>query len=258
MSGWVPASPCGPVCLPKSAARTGIGVAVVRAVVLGAGLVLTPRSGERQRRWSRTMLRCLGIRLEVRDDRLAEPDARGVLVVAGHVSWIDVLALGAVAPVGFVARADLLSWGPLGKLARRMRVIPIDRANLRQLPGAVGAVRGRLAAGESVAVFPEATTWCGRGYGRLRPAMFQAAVDARCPVQPIAIRYEDADGELCTGPCFVGEETLVSSLRRALRQRGVVAQVRLARLEEPDGCRRELAARCERAVRGGVELASVA
>lgn len=260
MSGWVPSSPCGPRCLPPAPPRTGICVAALRGAALAAGLALValPMSAGLRRRWSRAMLACLGVRLSVRDHRLRRPGGRGVLVVAGHVSWIDVLALGAVAPVSFVARADLLAWGPLGRLARRMRVIPIDRANLRALPAAVDAVRGRLAAGEFVAAFPEATTWCGRAYGRLRPAMFQAAVDAQCPVQPIAVRYTDAAGSLCTGPSFVGAETMAAAMRRALRQRGIVAQVRLAPLEEPGTCRRELAARCERAVRGEGELTRVA
>ncbi len=80
--------------------------------------------------------------------------------------------------------------------------------------------------------------------------MFQAAVDAECPVQPMAIRYENADGSLCTGPCFVGTETIGQSIRRILRQKNVEVKVRLAPLEEAGECRADLAQRCERAVRG--------
>ncbi len=70
-----------------------------------------------------------------------------MLVVAPHVSWTDVLVLTAVAPAGFVARSDLLEWGLLGALARRMRVIPIARERLRELPVVVARIRDRLAAG---------------------------------------------------------------------------------------------------------------
>eukprot|EP01133_Synstelium_polycarpum_P029572 gene29572-36259_t len=146
-----------------------------------------------QRGYSRALLRCLGMKLTVDDQRLGRAEPDGVMVVAGHVSWTDVLVASAVAPANFVARADLLDWAVLGGLARRMRVVPIDRARLRELPGTVDVVRERLQRGVRVMVFPEGTTWCGRAYGGFRPAMFQAAVDAECPVQPMAIRYENAD-----------------------------------------------------------------
>lgn len=249
---WVPQSPCGEGCLPARSETVDAGTALARAGLIGLAVLTAPvvatRSLQMRRRYARAVLRCLGVTTEVRDERPAG-EAGGKLIVAGHVSWIDVLVLSAVEPASFVARADLLDWGLLGRLARRMRIIPIDRANLRTLPDTVGAVRDRLAAGQSVAAFPEATTWCGRAYGRLRPAMFQAAVDAQRPAQPVAIRYEDSRGELCTGPCFVGAETMAASILRSLRQRGVTARVRLAPPEAPGLCRRDLARRCEEAVR---------
>ncbi|WP_238845283.1 lysophospholipid acyltransferase family protein [Nocardia terpenica] len=174
----------------------------------------------------------------------------GLLVVAGHVGWTDVLALAAVSPMGFVARGDLIDWPVLGGLARLMRVIPIERERLRQLPEVVGAVAGRLAAGERVGVFPEGTTWCGRAHGRLRPALFQAAVDAGAAVQPVRIRYLDRHGELSTVPGFVGLDTFVDSAKRVLRSKGVVAEVVLLPVEPPGTDRHELARRCERALRG--------
>ena len=259
---WVPQSPCGTGCLPSQSETVGTGTALARAALIGVAVLTAPllaaRSLTMRRHYARTVLRCLGVRAHVEDERRGVKAGGGVLVVAGHVSWIDVLVLSAVAPSSFVARADLLDWGLLGRLARRMRIIPIDRANLRTLPDTVGAVRDRLAEGQRVAAFPEATTWCGRAYGRLRPAMFQAAVDAQCPAQPVGIRYEDARGELCTGPCFVGAEPMGASILRSLRQRGVVARVRLAPLEEPGQCRRDLALRCEQAVRARPQVAGLA
>lgn len=141
--------------------------------------------------------------------RYAEPGA-GVLVVAGHIGWSDVVVLAAVQPLSFVARADLIDWPMLGKLAELMRIIPIERERLRALPGVVAQIAERLAAGERVAAFPEGTTWCGRAYGKLRPALFQAAVDTGTPVQPIRLRYLDAHGEPCTATGFVGDDTFIA------------------------------------------------
>lgn len=262
---WVPSSPCGDGCLPSDPACVSNVTVAIRAVLVGCALLtapllsagwLLPRAWRTtmQRAYSRVLLRCLGMKLRVDDQRLGRPEPDGVLVVAGHVSWTDVLVASAVAPANFVARADLLEWAILGSLARRMRVVPIDRARLRELPEVVGTVRDRLERGVRVMAFPEGTTWCGRAYGGFRPAMFQAAVDSRCPVQPMAIRYANADGSLCTGPCFVGSETIGQSVGRILRQKSVEVEVRLAPLEEAGECRRELAERCERAVRGTTAL----
>ncbi|MGK8523572.1 lysophospholipid acyltransferase family protein [Nocardia asteroides] len=274
---WMPSSPCGPGCLDSS---DEVGLARVAARLAGvAGLLLsfpvanavTPR-GKRvplQRGYARLLLGCLGMRLRVVDNRVV-PGERGVvdegdaalasagfgtadggaLVVSGHIGWTDIVALASVQPLGFVARADMVDWPLIGRLAELMRVIPIERESLRQLPGVVAAVGARLAAGERICVFPEGTTWCGRAYGSMRPAMFQAAVDTATPVQPVRLRYLDRHGVPCTVPGFVGVDTFASSARRVLRSRGMVAEVVLEPVQRPGTDRRELARRCEAAVRG--------
>ncbi|MFC8043937.1 lysophospholipid acyltransferase family protein [Nocardia sp. NPDC057353] len=181
--------------------------------------------------------------------RYAEP-GKGALIIAGHVSWSDVLVLAAVQPLGFVARADMLEWPLLGKLAVRMRVIPIERESLRKLPDVVTQLRDRLLAGDRVAAFPEGTTWCGRAYGTLRPALFQAAIDANTPVQPIRLAYRHSTGGTCTVPAFIGDDSFTTSAARVLRARGMVAEVILEPREQPGDDRRDLARRVERAVRG--------
>lgn len=262
---WMPVSPCGTGCVQQ---RPEIGVA--RAGVRAAGAIsvllaypfahlLTPpsrRSGV-QRRFARTLLRACGIRLRVVDrrtgaaaigPRYAEPGA-GVLVACGHIGWADIVVLASVQPLAFVARADLIDWPVLGTLARVMRVIPIERERLRRLPDVVERVGLRLAAGERIGFFPEGTTWCGRAYGSLRPALFQSAVDTATPVQPVRLRYLDAHGNRSTVPGFVGDDTLVGSIVRVLRARNLTAEVVLAPVEPAGTDRKDLARRCERAVR---------
>ncbi|WP_336081264.1 lysophospholipid acyltransferase family protein [Nocardia sp. SSK8] len=260
---WMPSSPCGPACItPTDQVGTAHTLARLAGVV---GLVLsfpvltvaTPRARRErmQRRYARVALRCLGLRLRIVDNRpgggdgFAAPDT-GVLVVAGHIGWADVVALAAVQPVGFVARADMVDWPVLGGLARLTRVIPIERARLRELPGVVEQVARRLGTGQRVAVFPEGTTWCGRAYGSLRPALFQAAVDTGTPVQPVRVRYLDRDGMPCTVPAFVGTDTFGDSAKRVLRSRGMTVEIVLEPQEHPGTDRRELARRCTAAVRG--------
>ncbi|WP_430333375.1 lysophospholipid acyltransferase family protein [Rhodococcus sp. ACT016] len=259
---WVPVSPCGDGCLPPRPARVSIPAACGRWIALilvASSSLLLPvvrllparrRSGA-HRLLARTALRGIGIRLEV----TGRADVGGgVLIVAGHVSWLDVLVLAAVVPGRFVARADLVSWPLLGGVARRAGVIPIVRDSLRRLPGTVAVVRDRLVAGETVIAFPEGTTWCGRAFGRFRPALFQAAIDAGRPVLPVSIGYVDAAGDPTTDPCFVGDEGIGSAMRRVLRSRGLRAEVVVGARQDPGACRRELAQRCERHVRSGADL----
>ncbi|MDG3012789.1 1-acyl-sn-glycerol-3-phosphate acyltransferase [Rhodococcus sp. D2-41] len=235
---WLPSSGCGAGCVPTLRRGSGAVRAIVRAVAVAVTLsalplVLVPArvcASARARLWrgyARALLRAFGLRLRIRDDRGTAAGGASLLV-AGHVSWADVLAVSAVCPVSFVARADLMGWPLIGALARRIRVIPIDRAGLRSLPAVVDTAAGALRSGRSVAVFPEGTTWCGLRHGAFAPALFQAAVDAGVPVQPVALRYVDDRGRCTTVPCFVGDETMPRALLRMLRSRPVTVEVRLA------------------------------
>lgn len=262
---WMPVSSCETSCVEGDSARVSTPTVMMRfAGVVGLLLLfplvnaLTPRSRRDgvQRTFARCLLRCCAVRLRIVDKRgVGAPRSGyaqagdGVLVVAGHVGWLDVPTLAAVQPLSFVARADLVSWPLLGGLARRMRVIPISRERLRELPGVVDEIGVRVALGERVAIFPEGTTWCGRAHGRLRPALFQASVDTRTQVQPVRLRYLDGAGRVTTRPGFVGDDTMVASIRRMLRSRRVIAEVVLLPTEEPGDDRRALTARCERALR---------
>jgi len=173
---------------------------------------------------------------------------RGVLVVSPHISWLDVFAIGSVLPGSFVARADMFTGPATGIVARTLNVIPIERSSLRRLPGVVDAVARRLRAGQTVVAFPEGTTWCGRARGAFYPAMFQAAIDAGRPVQPLRLTYHHVDGSPSTAPAFVGDETLLGSIRRLLAVRRTLARVHVESLQLPGTDRRGLAGRCQSAV----------
>ncbi|KUI32121.1 lysophospholipase [Mycobacterium sp. IS-1742] len=232
------------------AVRTGVRVGSAAALFSCVWLLALPLPGRWhvQRAYCRLMLRSFGVRIAVSGGPIR--NLRGVLVVSGHVSWLDIFTIGAVLPGSFVARADLVDWPALGPVVRLMKVIPIDRGSLRRLPAVVAAVTDRLRAGHSVVAFPEGTTWCGLGHGRFRPAMFQAAVDAGRPVQPLRITYRHHDGRLSTVPAFVGDDSLAASVRRVITARRTVCHIGVESLQLPGDDRRDLAARCETAVRG--------
>ena len=134
-----------------------------------------------------------------------------------------------------------------------LKLVPCSfrrRESVRRLPGVVDAVAHRLSAGRTVVAFPEGTTWCGPDHGRFRPAMFQAAVDTGRPVQPLSLTYHHRDGRPSTVTAFLGEDSLWASLNRIARARRTVVGVEVRSLELPGPSRRDLAVRCEVAVRG--------
>lgn len=226
---WLPASGCGPRCLPGADGEVHPAAAVLRlcaaAGVLVLGVVLVPLLRGPGVRWvARSLLRTLGVAV-----RQHGPAPRpGSLLVANHVSWLDVLALLTVTPLSLVAKREVGSWPAVGVMARASRVIFIDRTRPKGLPATVTEVAGALRAGRTVAVFPEGTTSCGARQGRFRPAMFQAAVDAGAPVVPISIRYGSP------AAAFIGDETLWRSLCRVATLRGLTATLVVAPALRPE------------------------
>lgn len=255
---WLPKASCDAGCVHSVEQgrrvivwlRTAARLSAALALLPGMPLLAVPLPGRShvQRIYCRLLLRCLGVRIRLSGGPIR--NLRGVLVVSGHVSWLDIFAIGSVLPGSFVARADLVEWPALGRVARLMKVIPIDRASLRRLPAVVATVADRLRAGRTVVAFPEGTTWCGLARGPFRPAMFQAAVDAARPVQPLRLTYRHRDGRPSTTPAFVGQDTLLRSVCRVVTARRTVCHVHVGALQLPGDDRRALAARCEAEVRG--------
>ncbi|MET8508663.1 lysophospholipid acyltransferase family protein, partial [Streptomyces sp. NPDC004787] len=172
------------------------------------------------RLWCRAVLRAFGVRIRVTGRPV--PAAGPLLVVANHISWLDVPLVAAVLPGRMLAKREVRGWPLLGPLAALGGTVFIDRDRLRSLPGTVAAMTGALAAGGRVVVFPEGSTWCGRARGPFRAAAFQAAVDAGAPVQPVRLRYTPVGAA-----GYVGEDSLGASLWRIAGTPGLVAELHL-------------------------------
>lgn len=255
---WYPTSPCGDDCHTGDVAATSaagplliaarlLRLATVTVTVLAAGLAVTPLPRLLRRaylRWAaQALLSAVGVRMLVDDRRPFASNGRG-LVVANHISYLDILAVAAVTPAHFVAKSDVAAIPGIAGLARRLGVITIDRGSLRRLPDTVGRAVDGLHGDSSVAVFPEGTTWCGRGRGTFRPAFFQAAIDAGVPILPIGLHFT-VDDRLTTVAGFIGDDGPADTLRRVLGTRGLTVHVCVHEPQLPVTDRRSLAATCE-------------
>jgi 1-acyl-sn-glycerol-3-phosphate acyltransferase len=174
--------------------------------------------------WAQGMLRVLGIPLQVH----GRPPVRGpVLLVANHLSWLDILVLHAARHCRFVSKSDVKHWPLIGTLATGGGTLYIEREKRRDAMRVVHHMAESLQAGEIVAVFPEGTTGDGQSLLPFHANLIQAAISAHAPVQPVALRFIDqASGDNSIGPLYLGEETLLDSLWRTLAGPPFVAQVR--------------------------------
>lgn len=173
------------------------------------------------------------LRVELRDD--GPPEPRRGLIVANHVSWLDIPVLAAGGPLVPVAKVEIAGWPVIGPVARRVGAVFIDRRRLRSLPATVASMAAALRAGACVQVFPEATTRCGTALDPFRRAAFQAALDAAVPVRPVALAYRDRNGRPTSAAAFVGDQTLLASVLTLLRGGPIVAEVRWAATIVGDG-----------------------
>ncbi|MGV9245301.1 lysophospholipid acyltransferase family protein [Streptomyces sp. NPDC003710] len=259
-SAWLPSAPCSPrSCVDATAPAAAAPRAVLRLAALLA-LVVTgtvvspvvcrlpvPPRDRIIRAWCRTVVRAAGVRIRISG---AAPSHGGLLMVANHISWLDIPLLAAVRPGRMLAKIEVRQWPVAGALTARSGALFIDRDRLRALPDTVAGIADGLRAGSAVVVFPEGSTWCGRAQGHFRRAAFQAALDAGVPVQPVRLHYRHDGGPASTAPAFVGSDSLLSSLWRVLSARRLVAEVRVAPVLVPDAGtdRRDLALAAQRAL----------
>lgn len=164
--------------------------------------------------WSLRMLHVLGIELRL----LGEPPTAGpMLLVANHISWLDILVMHAARHCRFVSKADVKRWPLIGTLATGGGTLYIERELRRDAMRVVHHMADALRAGDILAVFPEGTTGDGREILPFHANLIQAAVSANAPVQPVALSFIDAaTGAPSFAASYVGDETLVGSFWRTL------------------------------------------
>ncbi|AMV43471.1 lysophospholipid acyltransferase family protein [Paraburkholderia caribensis] len=208
---------------------------------------------ELNRAWSLRMLQLCGMRLVVHNDgaRLDE----GVLVVANHISWIDIYVINAWRPTPFVSKAEIRKWPVVGWLAQQLGTVFIQREKRSDAKRIMHELANRLNAGELMCVFPEGTTSDGVQLLPFHANMFQAAVSASRPVQPVCMMYEDAQGRQSTAPAYIGELSLGESLDALLRAGPLTAHVYVGAPLAPGADRRLLAAEAQASV--GAALAAL-
>jgi 1-acyl-sn-glycerol-3-phosphate acyltransferase len=203
--------------------------------------------------WAGKLMRILNIELRLR----GAPPVGGAVLVANHVSWLDIHVLHSMLPVHFISKAEVRDWPLLGDLARASGTLFITRERKADAIRVNQEMAAELAAGECLAFFPEGTTSDGQDMRPFFPSLFQPAVDAGCPVIPAAIRYFNRDGAPCVEAAYHGGMTLLGSFWSVARLPGLVVQVTfLPALSCAGRHRRDIAKQAEAAIRDALGFAA--
>jgi len=146
----------------------------------------------------RLLLKIFGVSLRLQG-RLVQD--RPLLLVANHVSWLDIVVFGAVAPLCFVAKSEMREWPIFGSLAKLQRTVFVRREDRRSSHQQANEIADRLTAREVMVLFPEGTTTDGNRLEPFKTSLFEAAKIAlkKSPVetavvQPAAIEYTHLHG----------------------------------------------------------------
>lgn len=213
----------------------------------------------------RGVLVLFGVRLHIIGELSSK---RPLLLVANHISWLDIAVLSAIAPVSFVAKAEMASWPLLGWLAKMQRTIFVVREARRSSGQQADQIAERLAAHEIMILFPEATTTDGNALAPFKTPLFEAAKRAihsahldHATVQPLALQYTRLAG-LPIGRAerphvaWPGEIGLAESLLPLVRAGALDVHVRLGApvIMYEDSNRKRVAAETGKAIRDMLAL----
>ncbi|MGY6709074.1 MAG: lysophospholipid acyltransferase family protein [Rhizobiaceae bacterium] len=210
------------------------------------------------RAWHRMILRLLAIKVHV----VGEPSrARPLLLVSNHVSWTDVMVIGSVADVHFIARGDMAHWPVMGTVGRLRRTVFIERGSRRRSAEQTAEIAEFLRRGDVLVLFAEGTTGDGSTILPFKTSLFAAlyAEDASRPfatVQPVSVSYLRSHGVplgrlVRTRYAWIGDQTLAPHLFMLLKGGAVDVEIVFGEPISPDeaGDRKTLARNAEAAIR---------
>ena len=171
---------------------------------------------ERIQAWALSLLAQIAIKFEVHGEA---PQHGPVLLVANHVSWLDIVVLLASCPCRFVSKVEVGRWPVIGTLTHAAGTLFIARESRRDALRVVHQMAQALQpeTGLVLTIFPEGTTSNGQQVLPFHANLFQAAIAAEAPVQALALRFEDvASGAPSLAACYIDQDTLMASVWRTL------------------------------------------
>ena len=200
--------------------------------------------------WSTHVLEVVGVTLKIAPSSVFIQPNKTQLLVANHVSWLDVLVIQALHPCVFVAKSEVRHWPLVGSMAQACDVVFVDRSSSNSARKMVDDVASALHHGYCVAGFPEGTSSEGHDVSLFHANLFEAAIHRDVEVLPLALRYTDSrTGSLSLKAAFVGDIGFMGSLHQVMDTPHLSVDVQVGKALSPQGhSRRTLAHLSHRSV----------
>jgi 1-acyl-sn-glycerol-3-phosphate acyltransferase len=178
------------------------------------------------RAWARAAARVIGMRVRIEGAAAPGPS----LLVANHLSYVDIVALWAAADGVFIAKSEVASWPLVGALGRLLGTLFVDRGRKRDLVRVIAAMQRELARGERVFLFAEGTSTRGERVLPFKSSLFEAAVRTGHPILCASLEYATPPGAAPAdlSVCWWGDMTFPDHLYALLQLPRFDATVRFA------------------------------
>ncbi len=256
------------VSAPKGTLRmvcTSMMIVLVAITLLPIQWICT-RFGLPPRRWvpmlfHRAVARIIDLRITIEGEPSKQ---RPILILANHVSWLDITALGTIMPLSFIAKSEIENWPLFGLMAKLQRSIFVDRNRRTRTMENSEAIAERLEEGDPIILFAEATTSDGNRIlpfrsslvGAARAAILSDSPTTQVHIQPVSVAYNRSDG-LPTGRMgrarigWYGDMEIAGHILSVLRGGALDVTIRFGEVMTDDGVanRKVLTRNAEQTVR---------
>lgn len=162
--------------------------------------------------WPRVFLAGIGLIAGLRIAIEGRPRRRALLI-ANHVSWLDIPALARATGTAFVGHSGLASVALIKHLCRMNDTVFVARHDRASVAEQVEQVRTAIAGTGALTIFPEGTTGDGTALLPFKSSLLAAAegLPDDVPVQPVLLEYAEAPRI-----AWAGEEHGVTNFLRIL------------------------------------------
>lgn len=198
------------------------------------------------RMWARLMGLAIGLKVETAGARIGEP----MLMVANHISWVDIIGLLGMTDAVFIAKAEVRRWPLIGWLCHMAGTVFIARGEAGAVDRTLDQMVAVLKRGRPVFFFPEGTTTDGHAVRHFFPHLFSAAITAGVAVQPVALHYPAHTGNsLSSRVPFIDDDTFERHLWRLIGAPSIRAHYAFcSRIESSGTTRRTLSRRAHASI----------
>ena len=189
--------------------------------------------------WCKRLLSIFEISVEVTGLESNLVNQKKYLMVANHISWMDIIVIQSIKPCIFVAKSDVASWPLFGWVAQMTGTIFIKRDKISDIKKALKKMKRRLIK-RSVCIFPEGTSTNGRYLLPFKSNLFQSSIDTQKSILPLCLRYEQKN-IYTDKTAFVDDMSLLDSIIKIKKEKDIRVVVEILQPIRPRYNRKELA-----------------